>query len=399
MTRSVFDVVIVGGGPAGATAARVLAGAGLAVAVFDRATFPRDKPCAGWITPPVVDLVGLDPVEYAREHVWQRITGFRLRLVGQRAVEIRYPRPVSFGVRRIEFDWYLLERAGAALQLGRPVTRIERRGDWWVVNDGAARAPLLVGAGGHFCPVARALHPGSVRGPVVAAQEIEFVMSPRQEAACVVDPEMPELVFCRDLRGYGWVFRKGRVLNVGFGRLETRRFREHVAAFLASLIQDGRVPADLETAWPGHAYLLYRSSPRRPVHPGALLVGDALGLADDASGEGIRPAIESGWLAARAILAADGRYDDARLRPYAEAVRARFGGSSLFRTAVSWVPEWLRQAAGARLIGTPWVARHLLLDRLFLHAGEPALALSAGIPGAGAAAGRSTDRPRALSAG
>ena len=66
-----FDVIIVGGGPAGSSCARELVRAGLSVAVADRAAFPRDKPCAGWITPDVVTALGLDLADYARAHTLQ----------------------------------------------------------------------------------------------------------------------------------------------------------------------------------------------------------------------------------------------------------------------------------------------------------------------------------------
>lgn len=372
MTPVSFDVLIVGGGPAGSTLARALVAAGLRVAVFDRAAFPRDKPCAGWITPPVVDLAGIDRDAYAQGHVWQPVTGFRVGFIDGPSIEVRYHRPVSFGIRRVEFDWYLLERTGATLRLGAPVGPIERRGEWWVVGDGA-RAPLLVGAGGHFCPVARRLHPDTRRSALVVAQEIEFVMSARQEAVCRIDPDVPALWFCGDLRGYGWAFRKGRVLNVGLGREDATDFRRHARAFVAWLRRDGRVPEALVDRWPGHAYLLYRSSPRHPAHDGAVLVGDALGLADDGSGEGIRPAVESALLAAETILAAGGRYDRDSLQPYAEAIETRFGAASLARRAASWVPERLRRGLARRLLLRPWFARTVLLDRMFLHANEPVL--------------------------
>ena len=67
---------------------------------------------------------------------------------------------MSYGIRRYEFDDYLLKRCGARLALGEPFKSLKREGDAWVVN-GAYRAPLVVGAGGHFCPVARWLNPAA----------------------------------------------------------------------------------------------------------------------------------------------------------------------------------------------------------------------------------------------
>ena len=85
-----------------------------------------------------------------------------------------------------------------------------------------------MGAGGHFCPVARELGARRTEESVVAAQEIEFALDAAQRAACGVRPEVPELFFCADLKGYGWCFRKGDVLNVGLGRLDSGRLSRHV---------------------------------------------------------------------------------------------------------------------------------------------------------------------------
>src|SRR5205823_7702903 len=112
------DVLIVGGGPGGSACAHKLREAGADVIVMDRAAFPRDKVCAGWITPQVIaDLhIGVD--EYRHDRTFQPITGFRTGLVGGTGeMETTYDRPVSFGIRRCEFDHYLLQRSGARLRL------------------------------------------------------------------------------------------------------------------------------------------------------------------------------------------------------------------------------------------------------------------------------------------
>ncbi|HEY7058153.1 MAG TPA: FAD-dependent oxidoreductase, partial [Vicinamibacterales bacterium] len=76
------DVLIVGGGPGGSSCAWALARAGVDVVVIDRARFPRDKICAGWITPPVIDALELDPTAYAGAGLTiQPMTGFRTGVV------------------------------------------------------------------------------------------------------------------------------------------------------------------------------------------------------------------------------------------------------------------------------------------------------------------------------
>jgi flavin-dependent dehydrogenase len=364
------DVLIVGGGPAGSSCAWKLTRAGVAVTVIDRAVFPRDKVCAGWITPQVVHELALDVDDYQRDRTFQPIHGFRTGLIGRtQAVETTYDRPISFGIRRCEFDEYLLARSGAEIASGEPARDIRRQAGLWTVN-GRYAAPILIGAGGHFCPVARQLNRLSEGGHVVAAQEAEFPLPSDRDRArrFRTDAERPELYFSQDFRGYGWIFRKGRVLNVGFGSLERRRLPSATAAFTGFLKLQGRIPDPHAFAWRGHAYRLYESGPRRVVGDGVLLVGDAAGLAYPESGEGIRPAIESGLLAAAAILESGGQ-----LEPYERALRTRFRTGGRESRGLP-IPPGLTAVLGRGLIRLPWFVRRVVLDRWFLHASDPALA-------------------------
>jgi geranylgeranyl reductase family protein len=364
------DAIVVGGGPAGSTFAGQLRAAGLDVIVLDRAVFPRDKVCAGWITPGVVDALGLDLEDYARSRILQPITRFRTGIIGGQVLETEYGRPVSYGILRCEFDDYLLRRSGARVRPGVAVQRIERAGGTWLV-DGDVRAPLLAGAGGHFCPVARHLGARRARDPVVVAQEIELRLRPDQQDERAARGDTPELYFCADLKGYGWVFRKGDRLNVGLGRLDRQGLSAHADAFREFLIDRRRVPADLPTRWKGHAYLLYEEQRPRLVDAGALLIGDAAGLAYPASGEGIRPAVESGLLAARTVLAARGRYGREDLEPYRRDLAARLGRRGP-RLSLP-LPPGLTAAAGRHLFRAGWFARRIVLDRWFLHSDQHAL--------------------------
>ncbi len=367
------DVIIVGGGPAGSTLARALGGAGLAVTVLDRRTFPRDKTCAGWITPAVVAALDLDLDDYARGRVLQPIHGFRVGLLGGALVAHRHAgAPVSYGIRRCEFDHYLLARCGAEVRTGAAVTSLRREDGAWIVDE-RLHAPLLVGAGGHFCPVARALGVDLGRAEtVVGAQEIEFELSEAQLRDCPVAPDEPRLYFCPDLAGYGWVFRKGRWLNVGLGRERPAGLAAQMDAFRAALVAEGTLPADAPARPSGHAYLLYGSARRPLVAEGALLVGDAAGLAYTQSGEGIRPAVESALLAARTVRAAGGDCSARALAPYAAAIAARFGADRGRGPAAA--PGPLRRWLARRLMTTRWFTRRVVTERWFLHLHVPPLA-------------------------
>src|SRR5579864_2143149 len=370
----ICDVLIVGGGPAGSSCAWALRGSGLDVLIIDRQTFPRDKVCGGWITPQIISELQLDPAEYARGRAFQPICGFRTSRMGDPEVETNYGRPVSYGIRRFEFDDYLLKRCGAPVLEGVAFETMERQNGSLLVN-GEIKARLVVGAGGHFCPVARQLGAKMGNEEIVVAQEAEFSMDARQQAACSIQPEIPELYFCADMRGYGWCFRKGNVLNVGLGRLDRRSLSGHVADFLAFLRRTGKVAFELPASILGHAYLIYSKTTRKLVDDEVVLIGDAAGLAYSQSGEGIRPAIESGLLAAQVILAAQGKYNRRALEVYHTLLAARFGTSDgHWATKIGrHLPSRLIQVLGERLLGVRWFARYVVLNRWFLHAGEPTL--------------------------
>lgn len=367
------DVLIVGGGPAGAACATKLCAGGLDVLILEKAAFPRDKLCAGWITPQVLQTARIDPAEYAQGRVLQPFTGFRTGRLGEPLLETAWSEPVSYGIRRREFDAYLLQRCGARVEYQTPVRQLERDATGWTI-DGRFHAPMLVGAGGHFCPVARHLHPGrDGRYPLIAAQEIEVALTEEQQHTCPVEPDMPEIYFTGDLLGYGWCVRKGPVLNVGLGREDRRRPAAHVAGFLGYLRREKKLPADFPERLPGHAYLLYGRRRRRWVVDGVLLVGDAAGLAYPRSGEGILPALESGLLAAETILDAASDFRQQRLRAYERRLLARLGNPPTGTTSPLGIGVGLRRWLGNRLLRNRGFTRHVLLNRWFLHTAQAPL--------------------------
>jgi flavin-dependent dehydrogenase len=367
------EVLIVGGGPAGSSCAKRLIEAGLDVLVVDRAAFPRDKVCAGWITPAVVRALDLDLAAYAAAgHTLQPFSGFRTGLLGGRLTETNFDTVVSYGIRRCEFDTYLLRGSRAPVLEGTPLTSLSRDGDAWIANR-AVRASVVVGAGGHFCPVARQLNPRVSPGAVIAAQEIEFPLA-GDDPGCHVLGALPELVFWPDLRGYGWCVRKGDHVNVGAGRLGAADLLSAVQEFAADLARRGVLP-NVPGKWKGHAYLLNSTSPRRLVAEGALLAGDAAGLALAPSGEGILSAVESGLLAADAILRARASrgYSRQGLAGYTRDIAARFGPRARESATVPALPPWVAGPAARVLFRSRWLTRRVLIEDWFLHRRRPDL--------------------------
>jgi len=297
-----YDVLVVGGGPAGSTAARTLVAAGARVGVIDRAEFPRVKLCAGWLSPAIWDVLELSPRDYASSGagLWEWHTA-HVHYQGQdHAVPCH-----GWFIRRYELDDFLLRRSGAELHLGQNAKQLERVDDEWRIGN--LRARFLVGAGGTHCPVARLLAPPRPKR-AAGVQELEFQL----DAAAIARTRLgndgePELVLFDDIGGYGWNVPKFEWLNVGCGTLDATAVRDQWTVTHDHLRAHGHLPIEAEPQLAhlkGHSYFLFA-----PVHleaayrDHAFLVGDSLGLAHPITAEGILPATVSGRHAAEAIVA------------------------------------------------------------------------------------------------
>jgi len=251
--------------------------------------------------------------------------------------------------------------------------------------NGRIRAKLIVGAGGHNCPVARVLGAKPGREPAIVAMVAEFQMNEKQLAECPLEAGYTALSFTGDGKGYGWLLRKGPFLNVGMGSLGGSDVRRRLSDFCAHLRTRRILNGTLPSRFKGHAYLTYRNhGGRRIVGDRAILIGDAAGLAFPESGEGILPAVESAVMAAQTILCAMGDYRPRWLEPYAEEIAARFGrkGGDVGDLKL---PAGVKELGARVLLSSNWLTRHLVLDRWFLHREQrPLVPRSDGVePGTG----------------
>jgi len=305
------DTIIVGGGPAGSSAARELLRAGRECLVLDRKPMPRLKLCAGWVTPKVLDDLEIEPATYP--HGMLKLDRMRIYFgQSQRFGSTKPCRRVfatgdQYSIRRIEFDHWLLQRSSVEV-LPHTVRKIERDNGHFLV-DGQFRCRHLIGAGGTNCPVKKSLfqpHPGSL----VVTQEVEYATTPGSDVCTLWFPYAGSL-------GYAWYVPKVDAVNIGFGGLRSQNVHWQKAAMWRSFVEllqrEGCIDDEPPTP-KGYSYYL-GSRTKHVARDGAYITGDAAGLATIDLAEGIGPAVESGILAARDILGED-RYAISRISKY-----------------------------------------------------------------------------------
>ena len=291
-----YDALVVGAGPAGSTAARALARRGASVLLLDRARFPRDKPCGGGVTLRAArhQEIDLSPV------VERTVTGARFSLRLGPAFDRRYEEPLTYMTQRRRLDAHLAEgaaAAGAAFQDGESLRGLELNGGTVTVRTerGSYESRTVIGADGANGLVGRA---AGLRLRTEKAVALEGNV-PCPDGVPEAWQEAVGLDLGGLAGGYGWVFPKSDHLNVGVGAWRYAAFT--LRPKLAALSwRYGFDPTGLE-GLRGH-HLPVRV-PGSPIAGGPVaLVGDAAGLVDPLSGEGIHMAFLSGHLAAEAVL-------------------------------------------------------------------------------------------------
>jgi geranylgeranyl reductase family protein len=291
-----YDVIVVGAGPAGSTAAREAAAAGASVLILDRSVFPRDKPCGGG-----VNLRAAKLLPFSIEPVTERtITGITVSLNLKPGFERRAEQPLSYMTQRARLDAYLVEQAtlrGALLHDGDGARAVELDGVQPLVRTrtGCVRGRVIIAADGANGIVARSTGLSGSRRFAVALE----ANYPADERAAVRWRETLGMDLGVIPGGYGWLFPKGDHLNIGVGGWQQhapslRGLLDRLAAFY------GQSAVDATNLRGHHLPVRTRDAPlvRGPV----MLTGDAAGLVDPLSGEGIYAAIYSGALAAKHAL-------------------------------------------------------------------------------------------------
>lgn len=331
-----FDAIVVGAGPAGSATALRLARGGARVLLADRARFPRDKPCGGGLTGRAVRELPVDvtPVVEDVVHCFEVRLGYRKRF------ERRSETPLILMTQRRRLDALLAEQAaGTGVEFRDGVTvgglTIEPDGVVLTVGGDRACAAVLVGADGVNGSVAQAAGLG---GGILYGIALEANGPLRGGQAGRATIELGVVP-----GGYGWVFPKDGHANYGVGgwASEGPRLREHLHRLCAEHGVDSNGLTDLH----GRRLPIRRTT--EAASGRVLLVGDAAGLVDPLSGDGIYEALLSARLAADAILT--GRLDE-----YSQRLEDALGRSAGSSWKAKLVLERHPRAAFA-VARIPWV--------------------------------------------
>jgi geranylgeranyl reductase family protein len=293
---SKFDITIIGAGPCGTILAYELAKRGVKVLILEKEKLPRAKVCAGGITVRAASLIPFDFSEVIEGVIYGSRLSYNLR---PRIVR-KYPQPLAYMVTREKFDYWLAGQARAAgvtLAEETPVERVEvqSQGVQVTLNAGTFETPLLVGADGANSVVVKSL---GVRKNFEYGLGLKSLIPAGDkvlkdwEGLIGLDWGLPG--------GYAWVFPKQGLLSVGAGASYKVALR--LKPYTERLINAYRLGEGRDPVIRGHLLPLRRANHAISFQR-ILLVGDAAGMIDPLTGEGIYYGLRSVYLALDALLA------------------------------------------------------------------------------------------------
>jgi len=303
-----YDVIVVGAGPGGSTAARVCARHGLKTLLIEKEKFPRYKSCGGCLSLKTVRLLDFDLTSVLENTIY----GAKFSYCLKEPFFIESNEPIAYLVMRDRFDHLLAQKAieaGTTFLEGERVIQIQEktgRIEVELTHGERLSAHYLIGADGAESVVAKSIFQKTNFGDGIAVQsEVRFDPSlsfPERELHFV------HLDFGKIPNGYGWVFPKKHWLSIGIGGMFRATKKLNPGRFLNDFLTElGYVTKDRIERTKGHLLPSFYDEGQIVSRGKILLVGDAAHLMDPLQGEGIYYAIQSGILAAEAIVETEKR--------------------------------------------------------------------------------------------
>lgn len=293
-----YDVIVVGGGPGGAMAARTCAENGLNVLLLEREQVPRYKTCAGAVSWKALQITG--PIDEVQPQY--TCYGATIYSPAMRRLSHKLKEPASILVFRSSLDHFLLKQAqqkGAVINTGEKAISFDTNDEQVhvVTTKGEYTAKIIIGADGVNSIVAKETNIRRKWEPdgYAICIETEVELSPEDAEKCVLDKELIEAYFLKS-RGYGWVFPKGNIMSIGIGLWKPITIKPAKAFddFIAFISRERGIDFARYIKKKFIHRLPVGGIDRKTYGQKVLLVGDAAGFVDPFLGEGIYYAAASG---------------------------------------------------------------------------------------------------------
>lgn len=343
-TMVTYDAVICGAGPAGATAAKYMADAGLRVAVLEKGNFPRDKPCGGALRTQVVSE--FEHVKNGMKKIPHTVC-YRAKMYPpslENFVDYNPGNIVLYNIQRIHFDAMLADMArdsGAELRENEEVRKVSvspRGGVLQLRSGEEVLGKVIIGAGGMHDPVARYLRRKEAMPEKWSKSDIGIVLMEEYDVGKdyikeTYGEERTSYFHLKpnNLYGYAWVFPKKSVLNIGFGafwsHMKDLDIKGAFGDYINLLKKEGLVPAALKPDHPKGAQIPLRGAIKTTFSDRVLLLGDAAGFVSPIGGDGIYYAMSSGRIAADVVgqCTSQDSYGKSTLRCYQDEWFRKWG--------------------------------------------------------------------------
>ena len=292
--REQYDVIVVGGGPAGASAARRAAQSGASVLLIDAATFPRPKPCGGAVSEQAMSYLDF-PLEPAL--IQAEVFGARVHFASN-VVEGRKSFRIAVLTSRTELDNFLLQKAaeaGVEILQDHRVEEVSQNDDFAIVktNKRQIRSQYVIAADGAQSVIAKSIRQRFSKDEFAVAYEADIACN--RESPAQLSKDLIDIYFSHEYRGYSWIFPKRDHWNIGVGAIasNTTNVKSSTQEFFGTLTALQYDPgAELVN---GKGWIIPAGGYHRRVgFKRIYLTGDAAGFVDPFYGEGIAYAIRSG---------------------------------------------------------------------------------------------------------